>query len=167
MPEESTQASEETKSVGTDAESKLQAEIQNAIKLRKRAQDAETELERIKADAEKVKEAELKEQGRLAELLEKREAELAVKSERAAAYDKYEAERRAQLLALLPEDQHELVDEMSLAKLEKYVVKQNGDKPQLPPNDVTKPRKGAPEKRYSECKTPAEKKQWLLDHQKR
>ena len=133
MSEENEQQLNETKPpVGGD-DDKLQAEIQNSIKLRKRAQDAEERIAQIEADAEKVRQAKLKEDGEYKVLIDEQNTELEALRKRDAEYSAAQKARRKLLLDKLSDDDKEIVEDMPLAKLEKYVGKQNTQTGDTPP----------------------------------
>jgi uncharacterized protein (DUF927 family) len=133
MSEENEQQLNETKPpVGGD-DDKLQAEIQNSIKLRKRAQDAEERIAKIEADAEKVRQAKLKEDGEYKVLIDEQNTELEALRKRDAEYSAAQKARRKLLLDKLSDDDKEIVEDMPLAKLEKYVGKQKVDTGAPPP----------------------------------
>jgi hypothetical protein len=132
MSEDKGQKPDEKQPDGAN-DDKLQAEIQNAQKQRQRAQVAEAKLEQIEADAEKARQAKLKEDGEFKTVIDEQNSELEALRKRDATYTAEQKARRELLLDKLSDDDKEIVEDMPLAKLEKYVGKQNTQTGDTPP----------------------------------
>lgn len=127
MPDETVQTDQATTPEGGTTEQTapvdpaLQAEIQNSIKLRKRAQEAETRLQEIEAAREAERVAKLEADGKLAELNEELTGKNTALESEVTQWREYQATERDRLNALLPDNHRELTTNLSLAQLQKYV----------------------------------------------
>ena len=125
MTEEGVQMSEETQLVqestpqiqdeSVDYKSLYLDEVQNAKKLRKRAQDAETTIQETTKTQETLKVKQMKEQEKYKELYE---STAPFKDK----WESYESKRRESLLSKLPEEDRESLGQKDLDTLE-YIVK--------------------------------------------
>ena len=125
MTEEGVQMNEETQPVqdstpqaqeeSVDYKALYLDEVQNAKKLRKRAQDAEGTVQKNTKAQETLKVKQMQEQEKYKELYE----EVAPKAEK---YDAYKAARKEELLSKLPEEDREGLSQKDLDTLE-YIVK--------------------------------------------
>ncbi len=127
-------------------------EVQNAKKLRKRSQDAESQLSAFtkKQETQKVKQMQEKEQYK--ELYES----VAPFKEK---WETYESNRREVLLSKLPEEDRKSMSNKDLDVLE-YVVKIKEDsRPSNPQHQASAPRNVNNNKPYSEM-TELERREW-------
>ena len=125
MTEEGVQMNEETKSVqestpeiqdeSVDYKALYLDEVQNAKKLRKRAQDAETTIQETTKIQETQKVKQMKEQDKYKELYES----VAPFKDK---WESHESKRREALLSKLPEEDRESLGQKDLDTLE-YIVK--------------------------------------------
>jgi bifunctional DNA-binding transcriptional regulator/antitoxin component of YhaV-PrlF toxin-antitoxin module len=125
MTEEGVQMNEETKSVqestpeiqdeSVDYKALYLDEVQNAKKLRKRAQDAETTIQETTKIQETQKVKQMKEQDKYKELYES----VAPFKDK---WESHESKRRETLLSKLPEEDRESLGQKDLDTLE-YIVK--------------------------------------------
>ena len=135
MTEEGVQMSEETKPVqestpeiqgeSTDYKALYLDEVQNAKKLRKRAQDAETTNQENTKTQETLKIKQMKEQEKYKELYES----TAPFKEK---WESYESSRRESLLSKLPEEDRECLGQKDLDTLEYIVSIKEESKPVNP-----------------------------------
>ena len=138
MTEEGVQMNEETQVTQPVQESTLQAqdesvdyktlyldEVQNAKKLRKRAQDAEQTVQETTKDKETAKIKALKEQEKYKELYES----VAPFKDK---WESYESSRRESLLSKLPEEDREGLGQKDLDTLEYIVSIKEESKPVNP-----------------------------------
>ncbi len=100
-------------------------EVQNAKKLRKRAQDAETTVQETVKDRETQKVKQMKEQEKYKELYES----VAPFKEK---WESYESSRREKLLSKLPEEDRESLSQKDLDILEYIVSIKEESKPVNP-----------------------------------
>ena len=96
-------------------------EVQNAKKLRKRAQDSESTIQEFTKTQETQKVSQLKEQEKFQELSENLQTQLDEVSPYKERWESYEASERESLLSKLPEEDREGLSNESLKTL-KYVV---------------------------------------------
>ena len=97
-------------------------EVQNAKKLRKRAQDAETTVQVTTKEKETLKVKTLKEQERYKELYEETNGKLEHALKFQEKWETHESTRRESLLSKLPEEDREKMGQKDLDTLE-YIVK--------------------------------------------
>ena len=96
-------------------------EVQNAKKLRKRAQDSESTIQEFTKTQETQKVSQLKEQEKFQELSENLQTQLDEVSPYKERWESYEASEREGLLSKLPEEEREGLQNESLKTL-KYIV---------------------------------------------
>jgi len=116
VQEEQTVASEDT---NVDYKSLYLDEVQNAKKLRKRAQEAETTIQNNTKSQETLKVKQMKEQEKYKELYES----VAPFKDK---WESYETNRRESLLSKLPESDRESLSQKDLDTLE-YIVRLKDD----------------------------------------
>jgi hypothetical protein len=150
MTEEGVQMNEETQDTQPVQESTPQIqdesvdykslyldEVQNAKKLRKRAQDAETTVQDVTKEKETAKVKTLKEQEKYKELYEETNGKLEHALKFQEKWETHESTRREHLLSKLPEEDRESLSQKDLDTLE-YIVKLKDDakpvNPQHSPN---------------------------------
>ena len=97
-------------------------EVQNAKKLRKRAQDAETTVQAATKEKETLKVKTLKEQEKYKELYEETNGKLDHALKFQEKWEAHESTRRELLLSKLPEEDREGLGQKDLDTLE-YIVK--------------------------------------------
>lgn len=125
-------------------------EIQNAKKLRGRAQEAEAMIDSYKKQQEEVKLQTLQEQEKYKELSETLKAQLDDALSYKEKYQTWEAKERQELLSMLPEQDREALQNESMQSL-KYIAKQfNQVKPNVPEASIGMARNINIEKPYSE-----------------
>ena len=107
-------------------------EVQNAKKLRKRAQDSETKNQEFLTNQETLKVKAMKDQERYKELSETLQTKLDEVSPFKDKWESYETSRRDSLLAKLPEGDRESLQAESLKTLEYIVSKLEETKPSNP-----------------------------------
>ena len=107
-------------------------EVQNAKKLRKRAQESETKNQEFLTNQETSKVKSMKEQERYKELSETLQAKLDEISPFKDKWESYETSRRDSLLAKLPEDDRESLQAESLKTLE-YITSKLEEKKAVNP----------------------------------
>ena len=107
-------------------------EVQNAKKLRKRAQDAEVTIQDFTKQQETQKVKQLKEQEKYQELSENLQKQLDDVSPYKEKWESHEANRRESLLSKLPEEDRESLQAESLKTLEYIVSKLEDSKPVNP-----------------------------------
>jgi len=107
-------------------------EVQNAKKLRKRAQDAELSVQETTKERETQKVKQLKEQEKYQELSEKLQKQLDDVSPYKEKWESHESSRRDTLLSKLPEEDREGLQAESLKTLEYIVSKLEQSKPVNP-----------------------------------
>ncbi len=162
--------SEETKSVASETVSEqptqesqtestdVGALIAESKKYRKRSQDAEAELEKIKKSVAKEKEAKLKAKEEYKTLYEEASSKIDSLTATAEKWTKYEETRRASLLEKHPEEDRESLATLPLDTLEFVTNKINGAKANAP-EVAGRTKKVVSNKSYSEM-TDAEKREW-------
>ena len=127
-------------------------EVQNAKKLRKRAQDAETTVQETTKAQETLKVKQMKEQEKYKELYES----VAPFKEK---WESYESNRRESLLSKLPEEDREAMSSKDIDTLE-YVVKiKEESKPVNPQHQASAPRKVNFDKPYDQM-SEQERRAW-------
>ena len=107
-------------------------EVQNAKKLRKRAQDAEFNIEENTKARETQKVKQLREQEKFQELSENLQKQLDDVSPYKEKWESHESSRRDALLSKLPEEDRESLKTESLKTLEYIVQKLEVSKPVNP-----------------------------------
>ena len=122
MTEEQKTVVEETKDGLANPE--MAEFIAESKKYRKRAQTAESELERLKTGQEEARQKALEEQNQWQELAEERKKKVDSLQVKADEWDNYKAQRRDSLLEKLSDDDRELFGELPISKLEKIVERQ-------------------------------------------
>ena len=135
MTEEGVQMNEETQATqpvqestpeiqdeSVDYKSLYLDEVQNAKKLRKRAQDAETTVQDATKEKETLKVKTLKEQEKYKELYEETNGKLDHALKFQEKWETHESTRREHLLSKLPEEDREGLGQKDLDTLE-YIVK--------------------------------------------
>ena len=133
-------------------------EVQNAKKLRKRSQDAESKLSDITKKQETQKVKDMQEQERYKELYES----VAPFKEK---WETYESSRREALLSKLPEEDRESMSSKDLDTLE-YIVKiKEESKPVNPQHQASAPRKVNLDKPYDQMNE-QERRAWHEDTMK-
>ena len=171
MKEEGVQMNEETQATQSVQESTPQSqdesvdykalyfdEMQNAKKLRKRAQDAEETGQKNAKAQETLKVKQMQEQEKYKELWE----EAAPKAEK---YDAYKTARKEALLSKLPEEDRESMSSKDLDTLE-YIVKiKEESKPVNPQHQASAPRKVNLDKPYDQMNE-QERRAWHEDTMK-
>jgi hypothetical protein len=153
MTEEGVQMNEETQSVqeGTpqsqgesvDYKALYLDEVQNAKKLRKRAQDAEETVQKNTKAQETLKVKQMQEQEKYKELYE----QTAPYKDK---WESYEASRRESLLSKLPEEDREKMSQKDLETLEYVVSVREESKPVNPQHQASAPRKVNLDKPYDQ-----------------
>ena len=116
-------------------------EVQNAKKLRKRAQESESKNEEFLNAQETQKVKSMKEQERYKELSETLQAKLDEVSPFKDKWEAHETSRRDSLLAKLPEDDRESLQGESLKTLEYIVSLKEESKPSNPAHTAGASRK--------------------------
>ena len=130
-------------------------EVQNAKKLRKRAQDAETMVQENTKRQETQKVKQMKEQEKYKELYES----TAPYKEK---WESYESKRRESLLSKLPEEDRESMSSKDIDTLE-YIVKiKEESKPVNPQHQPNASRKVVIDKPYEQMNE-LERRQWHED----
>ena len=121
-----------TEDANVDYKSLYLDEVQNAKKLRKRAQDAEFNIEENTKARETQKVKQLKEQEKYQELSEKLQKQLEDVSPYKEKWESHESTRIDTLLSKLPEEDREGLQAESLKTLEYIVSKLEQSKPVNP-----------------------------------
>ena len=104
-------------------------EVQNAKKLRKRAQDAETTVQATTKEKETLKVKTLKEQEKYKELYEETNSKLDHALKFQEKWETHESTRREHLLSKLPEEDRESLGQKDLDTLEYIVQLKEESKP--------------------------------------
>ena len=162
MTEEKVQMNEETNPVqdstpqsedeSVDYKALYLDEVQNAKKLRKRAQDAEETVQKNTKAQETLKVKQMQEQEKYKELYES----TAPFKEK---WESYESSRRESLLSKLPEEDREAMSSKDIDTLE-YVVKiKEESKPVNPQHQASAPRKVNFDKPYDQM-SEQERRAW-------
>jgi len=112
----------ETQDESVDYKTLYLDEVQNAKKLRKRAQDAETTVQATTKEKETLKVKTLKEQEKYKELYEETNGKLDHALKFQEKWETHESTRRELLLSKLPEEDRESLGQKDLDTLE-YIVK--------------------------------------------
>ena len=118
-------------------------EVQNAKKLRKRAQDAEETVQKTTKAQETLKVKQMQEKEQYKELYE----QTAPFKEK---WETYEANRREALLSKLPEEDRESLSQKDLDTLEYIVSIKEQSKPVNPQHQASAPRKVNLDKPYDQ-----------------
>ena len=165
MTEEGVQMNEEEKPVqestpeiqdeSVDYKSLYLDEVQNAKKLRKRAQDAEETVQKTTKAQETLKVKQMQEKEQYKELYE----QTAPFKEK---WETYEANRREALLSKLPEEDRESLSQKDLDTLEYIVSIKEQSKPVNPQHQASAPRKVNLDKPYDQMNE-QERRAWHED----
>mgnify|MGYP003134129028 CR=1 FL=1 len=107
-------------------------EVQNAKKLRKRAQESEATIQEFTKAQEAQKVDQLKEQEKFQELSESLQKQLDEVSPYKEKWESYEASERESLLSKLPEEDREGLKDESLKTLKYIAAKIESQKPTNP-----------------------------------
>ena len=107
-------------------------EVQNAKKLRKRAQDAEVSIQDFTKQQETQKVKQLRKQEKYQELSENLQKQLDAVTPYKERWETHEATRREALLSKLPEEDREALSQKDLDTLEYIVNLKNESKPSNP-----------------------------------
>ena len=130
-------------------------EVQNAKKLRKRAQDAEETVQKTTKAQETLKVKHMQEKEQYKELYE----QTAPFKEK---WETYEANRREALLSKLPEEDRESLSQKDLDTLEYIVSIKEQSKPVNPQHQASAPRKVNLDKPYDQMNE-QERRAWHED----
>ena len=126
-----------TEDANVDYKSLYLDEVQNAKKLRKRAQDAEVSIQDFTTQRETQKVKQLRKQEKFQELSENLQKQLDAVTPFKERWETHESSRREALLSKLPEEDRESLSQKDLDTLE-YIVKLKDDakpvNPQHSPN---------------------------------
>ena len=168
MTEEGVQMNEETQATQPAQEEQPQAqdesvdykalyldEVQNAKKLRKRAQDAEETVQKTTKTQETLKVKQMQEKEQYKELYE----QTAPFKEK---WETYEANRREALLSKLPEEDRASLSQKDLDTLEYIVSIKEQSKPVNPQHQASAPRKVNLDKPYDQMNE-QERRAWHED----
>ena len=107
-------------------------EVQNAKKLRKRAQDAEVSIQDFTTQRETQKVKQLRKQEKFQELSENLQAKLDAVTPYKERWESHESSRREALLSKLPEEDREALSQKDLDTLEYIVNLKQESKPSNP-----------------------------------
>ena len=107
-------------------------EVQNAKKLRKRAQDAELSIQDFTTQQETQKVKQLRKQEKFQELSENLQKQLDAVTPYKERWESYENSRRESLLSKLPEEDREALSQKDLDTLEYIVNLKQESKPSNP-----------------------------------
>ena len=153
MSEDKIQATTETESgnvaTETTQDGSNEQYIAESKKYRKRAQDAETRLTKLKNSLAKAEEAKLKEKEEFRTLYEKASSKVESLTANAEKWTKYEEVKRVSLLEIHPEEDREHLSTLDLETLEYVTNKINNTKPNAPELIGTS-KNNIPEKPWSE-----------------
>ena len=130
-------------------------EVQNAKKLRKRAQDAEETVQKTTKAQETLKVKQMQEKEQYKELYE----QTAPFKEK---WETYEANRREALLSKLPEEDREIMSSKDIDTLEYIVSIKEQSKPVNPQHQASAPRKVNLDKPYDQMNE-QERRAWHED----
>ena len=165
MTEEGVQMNEETQSVqestpqaqeeSVDYKALYLDEVQNAKKLRKRAQDAEETVQKNVKAQETLKVKQMQEQEKYKELYE----QTAPYKDK---WESYESSRKESLLSKLPEEDREKMSSKDIDTLEYIVSKIEESKPVNPQHQASAPRKVNLDKPYDQMNE-QERRAWHED----
>ena len=140
-------------------------EVQNAKKLRKRAQDAEFSIEENTKVRETQKVKQLREQEKFQELSENLQKQLDDVSPYREKWESHESSRRDVLLSKLPEEDRESLSQKDLDTLEYIVKLKEESKPVNPQHQANASRKVAIDKPYDQMNED-ERRVWHEDTMK-
>jgi hypothetical protein len=115
-------------------------EVQNAKKLRKRAQESELKNQEYTKAQETQKVKQLKEQEKFQELSENLQKQLDEVTPYKEKWESFESSRKESLLSKLPEEDRESLQTESLKTLEYIVSKLEDSKPANPQHTPGRPR---------------------------
>ena len=121
-----------TEDANVDYKSLYLDEVQNAKKLRKRAQDAEFSIEENTKVRETQKVKQLREQEKFQELSENLQKQLDAVTPYKERWETHESSRREALLSKLPEEDREALSQKDLDTLEYIVNLKQESKPSNP-----------------------------------
>ena len=107
-------------------------EVQNAKKLRKRAQDAEVSIQDFTTQRETQKVKQLRKQEKFQELSENLQTQLDAVTPYKERWESHESSRREALLSKLPEEDREALSQKDLGTLEYIVNLKQESKPSNP-----------------------------------
>ena len=165
MTEENVQMNEDTQPVqnstpetqdeSVDYKALYLEEVQNAKKLRKRAQDAEKTVQENTKTQETLKVKQMQEREQYKELYE----QTAPYKEK---WESYESNRRETLLSKLPEEDREKMSSKDIDTLEYIVSKLEESKPVNPQHQASAPRKAVLDKPYEQMND-QERRAWHED----
>ena len=165
MTEEGVQMNEETQAVqestpqaqeeSVDYKALYLDEVQNAKKLRKRAQDAEETVQKNVKAQETLKVKQMQEQEKYKELYE----QTAPYKDK---WESYESSRKESLLSKLPEEDREKMSSKDIDTLEYIVSKIEESKPVNPQHQASAPRKVNLDKPYDQMNE-QERRAWHED----
>ena len=129
---ESEAVSEETTQEATGSLPESGALVAESKKYRKRAQDAEAELQKVKDSLNKLQEDKLKEKEDFKTLYEQNEAKINDLTANADKWAKYESTKRETLLESIPEEKREKYSNLDLEILEDLTKEFNNAKANPP-----------------------------------
>ena len=132
--EQVAQATESDEAV--DYEALYKAEVANAIKLRKRSQDAESKLTNFETKQIETEEAKLKEEGEFKTLLDKRDSEIQGLRVKATAYDDLLISEKTAILDTMTDDDKEQFKDLPLKQLRALNARLNSQKPAQQGNQI-------------------------------
>ena len=115
---------------GDEWRERYYSEVENAKKLRARAQGAESKVESFEKEAEKARRKKMEDDGELKELVATLNAELEDTKAKAEKWDSHVTSTRSSLIEQLPEDEREEASKLPLDSL-RYLV----SKVTAPPSD--------------------------------
>ena len=121
-----------TDDANVDYKSLYLDEVQNAKKLRKRAQDSESTIQDFTKAQETQKVKQLRKQERFEELSQNLQAQLDATTPYKERWETHEANRRESLLSQVPEEDREGLGNKDLDTLEYIVNLKNESKPSNP-----------------------------------
>ena len=133
--------------------------IAESKKYRKRAQDAEAQLGKLKKSLAKAEETKLKEKEEFKTLYEQASSKVESLTTNAEKWNKYEETKRVSLLENHPEDERESLSKLDLETLEYVTNKINNIKPNAPEKAGQAKRKGL-EKPFSQMTEKEKKENW-------
>ena len=145
----------ETQDESVDYKALYLDEVQNAKKLRKRAQDAEETVQKNVKAQETLKVKQMQEQEKYKELYE----QTAPFKEK---WESYESSRKESLLSKLPEEDREKMSSKDIDTLEYIVSKIEESKPVNPQHQASAPRKVNLDKPYDQMNE-QERRAWHED----
>lgn len=117
-----------------DYEKQYLDEVENAKRLRKRAQDAESRIAEYDAKQKAAKEKKLKEEGKFQELLQEKEAMIASMEAKYEEANKIISSEKASILESFPEEDRADFEGLNLTQLRKIQKKLNVKRPTNPIN---------------------------------